>query len=267
MEESVEEPVPEAMEMTEGAWLAAALPAARLNRLSPEASRRQHIRRPVQGNWQLSPPLLDTIVDALDWTPVIDACSDSCGLNALAPLYFDAIADTLKRAYYLKGRRSIMNPPFNLMAEFVDLVVEVAKNKATRILLVSPLRWAPCNEKWMRTLDAGGKIDMVALYAPGQPLFSAPARSAYEVERGALRQSVEPIAVFEVRGDGKFAAGAVTRAKRALHGGRNLLPILEAAELYMAQRKRHNQHRLKKIHDKRRHRRVPKFSKEHRKLK
>ena len=87
-------------------------------------------------------------------------------------------------------------------------------------------------------LDAGGCFKMIALYAAGQPIFSEPAGDAHEAPRAALRASLEPIAIFEARGDITVKPGQVTRAHTLIGGPRNLLPVLDAADMWWGQLER-----------------------------
>lgn len=53
---------------------------------------------------------------------MLDLRCDELGSNALAPLYFDASVDTTLQLQYLIGKHMVVNPPFKMVMQFLELV-------------------------------------------------------------------------------------------------------------------------------------------------
>ena len=89
----------------------------------------------------LKPHLLEFLWSKLGYKPLLDLCADCCGYNSLAPLFYDARADALLQLEYIEGEDMIVNPPYDRIPEFIELLEEAYTNdKTTTAVLIIPRR-------------------------------------------------------------------------------------------------------------------------------
>ena len=61
------------------------------------------------------------------------------GLNALAPLFYDASQDATLQTEVIAGKDLVCNPPFDRVQDFIALVERAyANNAATRCIFIAP---------------------------------------------------------------------------------------------------------------------------------
>ena len=70
----------------------------------------------------LKDDILDELVRITLWAPIIDICCSIEGLNALAPLFYDASSDATEQIDVLQGKDLLCNPPFDRIGDFIGLV-------------------------------------------------------------------------------------------------------------------------------------------------
>ena len=64
---------------------------------------------------------------AMLWMAFIDGCCNVLGSNANGAVFFDAASDALKQVQYFAGRDSVINPPFDMCLQFIDLIKNALK--------------------------------------------------------------------------------------------------------------------------------------------
>ena len=156
----------------------------------PDAAHNQ-----LSNNYKLKDAVLDDIVQLTRWAPIIDICCSVDGLNALAPLFYDASADALQQTDFLQGRDLICNPPFSRMPEFIALIENAYHlDLTTRCILVAP--WRP-HTTWCENLLCNPLFRLLEIYPIGFPIFSG-THGRRPLTRTSYSQNCEPILIFEV---------------------------------------------------------------------
>ena len=103
---------------------------------------------------------------------MVDACADPLGTNSVAPLFFSAASNILAQVSALAGNDIMINPPFFLAEEFVDVALAAfAQDTSTRCIFIVPNNRHNPRDKATDNLERHPHTRVISWYTPKAKLF------------------------------------------------------------------------------------------------